>query len=266
MSAMASHHSKPDVDGSKHHHGGEASKVRIDCANQARLLVYERNASGAVAPFAHGHSKDAFHATLMGVPVVVKRPRNDFADQRLDSSRRAFANELDRVAELRGGHPGIPHYYGACLEPRPHHGEELTLVTERLNTWWQFHASTLAWCELVYSSITLVSLARFLQGQWHPQLRPSGSGFLHCSINRAQFAFGDHGEAKLVDYGGLHRFDSFPAYVNDCSHDDTSKCELSCMKSWFQVSVFCGVLLLLALVLNVVVFIVTYSSRNFGRV
>lgn len=224
---------------SKHSPAGRhLTSSTVTCENQASVLVLERNASGLVAPFAHGHSKDAFHATLFGHEVVLKRPRNDFADERLASAVRAFANELDRVAELGGGHPGIPRYFGSCLKPRKHHGEELTLVTERLITWWQFHSTPHAWCELVYSAISMVSLARFLQGQWHARLRPNGSGFLHCSINRAQFAFGPHGEAKLIDYGGLHRFDSFPAYVNDCTHSKTSDCESACMKSWFQVGTF----------------------------
>jgi hypothetical protein len=184
------------------------------------------------------------------VPVVIKFPRGDFATSKLSASERSFAKEMAKIEALQG-HPGIPLLYGGCEAggtlPKKVIGESgggsgatlPFLVSEELTTWWTYHKADLPWCLRAHSAITLLSLFQFLQGDFRKNGRhkeQTGGGYLHCDLNKGQFAFSVNGEAKLVDFGGLEYYESFPAYAADtsCTLHRLSQCSSSCMTSWYS--------------------------------
>jgi len=184
------------------------------------------------------------------VPVVVKFPRGDFATSKLGASEKSFAKEMEKIEALQG-HPGIPLLYGGCASggrlPKKIVAESgggsaaslPFLVSEELTTWWDYHKADLPWCLRAHSAITLLSLFQYLQGDFRKNGRhkaQAGAGYLHCDLNKGQFAFSANGEAKLVDFGGLEYYESFPAYSADtsCTLHRLSQCSSTCMTSWYS--------------------------------
>jgi len=208
----------PDSLGSEH-----VNTYPVNCENvQSVLKLLEGK------PFAHGHSKEVYHARfvddfadrlLAGSGVVLKKPT-----QPTKNDLHSFTKEVAKIEALRG-HPGIVDLHGYCLQL-----DYLFSVSENLTTWWEFHHEGLPWCVRIHTSITILSLFSYLQQDYNVDDRPNAKGWLHCDLNRGQFAFSDNYEAKLIDFGGLEFYTSFPAHNKDtsCTEHHLDECS-SCL-------------------------------------
>ena len=125
---------------------------------------------------------------------------------KFSTSLQSFTKEVAKLKELRG-HPGIAKYFGSCIDEQ--NPKTLLIVTAPLTPWFRFLELQLAWCAHVHTAITLMSLLDYVQLEWDSR-HMAEEAYLHCDLNRAQFAFTKHHEAVLVDYGGLEKYNDFP--------------------------------------------------------
>ena len=54
---------------------------------------------------------------LFGMPVVIKKPINDFLTAKIRESINSLTKEVQKVHTL-SNHPGIQQIYGACVDPK----------------------------------------------------------------------------------------------------------------------------------------------------
>ena len=189
----------------------------------------------SVSPFARGYVKDAWHATLNGVPVVVKRPlepkedRKEIGGYGLDASsliqrfRDSATKEYNMAVDFStrthsaGTVVDPKHFlrvYGACnLEPRAVKSDMLQpsmLVVEsgliRYNLLRSIEwPSGKPWC---FHMHLIVQLGKLLNAFEALQLT-------HCDFKRDQLALTVDGILKIVD---LKDFRDSPYHHSQCPH------------------------------------------------
>lgn len=131
--------------------------------------------------------------------------RSALLQTKFSTTLNSFRNEVDKLGRL-SGHPGIARLYGSCIDEK--HPDRVLIVTNELTPWFRYLEMNLPWCVRVHTSITLMSLLDYLQHNW-TTTSPSPA-WIHCDLNRAQFAMSSQFEAVLVDYGGLEERSSWP--------------------------------------------------------
>lgn len=142
----------------------------------------------------------------------------------------SFRKEVDKVIQF-DGHPSVVRLLGWCLDATA--SDRVWTVAERLEPFGTFMERPVSWCVLVHSAITVTSLLDLLNDAWSP-VHAHGRGWLHCDISPGAFAFSEHAEAKMVDFGGLSYRDTFPVEMAPCTGEQAGECAIGyCLRPWF---------------------------------
>jgi hypothetical protein len=148
--------------------------------------------------------------------------------KKFSKSQETFRAEAEMMKRLRG-HPGIPHLYGSCLDPPDK--ADLMIVTNPLTPFAKYLEEKVDWCVRVHSAITMMSLLEYLQNEWRTT-SPNKPAFLHCDLNRMQFAFTPEYEVSLVDFKYLAEITEFPYEAVPCRDRATCDSQMMCLRSW----------------------------------
>jgi hypothetical protein len=143
----------------------------------------------------------------------------------------SFRKEVDKVIAF-DGHPSVVRLIGWCLDATS--SDRLWTVAERLVPFSDFMKRPVSWCVLVHSAVTVVALLDLLNDQWTPH-HAHGHAWMHCDISPGAFAFSEHAEAKMVDFGGLSYRAAFPVEAVPCSGAEADECARGyCLRPYFK--------------------------------